>query len=336
MFEQNYQNQNYEEKFWDYVKTGKVAPELKAAGDPMTMVGATGGYLVPQTLSGQIIKKLAAYSPIRQNATILPVTADVDVPVENSGIDVYWPGEAGAITAADATNLLAMKKITQHPQTALIKVSRKLLVQNTIVGLEAFLSDLVGRYVAQSEGTKFVKGDGDPEPFGLLAQDGDPAADIVTRVTSASIGALTFADIKTIYYSVPSAYRANAVWLMNDAILQHLTSIRTAETTGTTPVEKVVWNSYAMGNLVGPEPNTLLGRPVISCPDMDSTFTGNKEPIIFGDLKGYWITDSPNMVVQRLEELYAASGQVGFLFTFLKGGYPVDPQGLRVLKIKAE
>ena len=37
----------------------------------------------------------------------------------------------------------------------------------------------------------------------------------------------------------------------------------------------------------------------------------------------------------RLNELFAAYGYVGFLFEFYKGGYPVDTQGIRQLKIKA-
>ena len=320
--------EEYRQKFWEYAKTGKEAPELKADGDPMTMVGATGGYLVPQTLYSQVIKKLVEYSPIRQYATVIPITADMDVVKEGAGITVEWPGETGARTGTDPAGLLTTKKITQHPQTALIKVSRKLLMQNTIVGLEAFISDIVARYVAQSEGTKFVSGNGTNQPFGLLATDTDP---ILTRVKVGAVGSLTFDDVKKLYYSVPSPARANGVFCMNDAILQYLASIKSAVTTGTAPAENIVWNSYAMSPIVGPEPNTIFGRPIISCPDMDATYASGDEPILFGDLKGYWITDSPNVLVQRLEELYAASGQVGFLFTFLKGGYPVDPQGLRVL-----
>jgi HK97 family phage major capsid protein len=68
---------------------------------------------------------------------------------------------------------------------------------------------------------------------------------------------------------------------------------------------------------------------------MDNSTDSSKEPVAFGDLQGYWITDNPNVFVLRLDEAYATKGQVGFLFEFLKGGYPVDPQGLRVLKCSA-
>ena len=46
-------------------------------------------------------------------------------------------------------------------------------------------------------------------------------------------------------------------------------------------------------------------------PEIDS---GNKV-ILFGDFKSYWIADRQGRSFQRLNELYAATGQVGFRTT---------------------
>ena len=320
----------YEAKFWEWAKTGKEPPELKTDYYPINTTAAQGGYLIPQKLFGKVVEKVAQYSPIRQYAFVNTVAGDIDVVKENAGIDVAWPGETGTRTEGITSgSLLASKKIIQYPQTALVLVSRKMLASDTIVNLEDFIAGLVGRYVAKSEGTKFVNGTGSNEPFGLLATDTNP---ILTRVTLGTHDTLTFDDVKKAYYNVPSYARSRGVWCTNDAWMLFLSKIKSAVTAGATPVENIKWNSYAFGDVIGPEPNTILGRPVISCPDMTSAIsTGSEDLMIFGDLQGYWITDNPYVVVQRLDELYAASGKVGFLFEFLKGGYPVDPQGLRVL-----
>jgi len=318
----------YETKFWEWVKTGKEPPEMKTTYYPITTTPAEGGYLIPQKLFGKIVEKLVEYSPIRQYAFVNTVAGDIDVVKEGSGVVVEWPGETGTRNPSTTENehLLGTQKIVQHPQTALVLVSRKMLAQDTIVNLEDFISGLVARYVAKSEGTKFILGDGNACPTGLLHST------LLTRVTLGTHDTPTFDDVKKVYYSVPSYARSRGVWCTNDAWMLFLSKIKSAVTTGATPVENIKWNSYAFGDVIGPEPNTILGRPVISCPDMTSAISsGSEDLMIFGDLQGYWITDNPYVVVQRLGELYAASGKVGFLFEFLKGGYPVDPQGLRVL-----
>lgn len=328
----------YEEKFWEYMRTGVEPPELKVASDFLTepiatSPGAQGGYLIPQKLFSKIIEKVLDYSPIRKYAFTTTVAGDIDIIKEGAGIEVIWPGEGQEFSQTTGSgNLLIPKKLVQHPQSALVRVSRKMLAQDTIVNLEDFIAGLVGRYMAQSEATKFIKGNGTASPYGLLASDGTP---IVQRVITGTASGLTLDNLKKLYYSVPSYARSRGVWCMNDEIMLLLSQIKTAVTTGTSPTENVKWNSYAFGDIIGPEPNTILGRPVISCPEMDNSTDSSKEPVAFGDLQGYWITDNPNVFVLRLDEAYATKGQVGFLFEFLKGGYPVDPQGLRVLKCSA-
>jgi len=320
----------YEAKFWEWAKTGKEPPEMKDSTTyyPIKTDSGEGGYLIPQKLFGKIVEKLAEYSPIRKYAFVNQVAGDIDVVKEGTGITVEWPGETGTRNAFTTTDerFLTTQKIVQHPQTALIKVSRKMLAQDTIVNLEDFIAGIVARYMAKSEGTKFVSGNGSACPTGLLHST------LLTRVTLGTHDTLTFDDVKKAYYKVPSYARSRGVWCMHDDWMLFLSKIKSAVTTGATPVENIKWNSYAFGDVIGPEPNTILGRPVISCPDMTSAISsGSEDLMIFGDLQGYWITDNPYVVVQRLDELYAATGQVGFLFEFLKGGYPVDPQGMRVL-----
>ena len=60
---------------------------------------------------------------------------------------------------------------------------------------------------------------------------------------------------------------------------------------------------------------------------------GNK-PILFGDFKSYWIADRDGRSFQRLNELYAKTGQVGFLATERVDGRLVLPEAMKCLQIK--
>jgi len=59
------------------------------------------------------------------------------------------------------------------------------------------------------------------------------------------------------------------------------------------------------------EPGQILGRPVHTSDSMPALATGNKT-ILFGDFGYYWVADRESVVLKRLDELYAANGQVAF------------------------
>jgi len=60
------------------------------------------------------------------------------------------------------------------------------------------------------------------------------------------------------------------------------------------------------------EPPTILGQPLIKNDDMPAATAGLK-PLICGNFDYFWIFDRQEMELQRLVELYAGNGQVGFL-----------------------
>jgi HK97 family phage major capsid protein len=63
--------------------------------------------------------------------------------------------------------------------------------------------------------------------------------------------------------------------------------------------------------LAGGQPETILGKPVIINNNMAVPATTVKA-ILFGDFSYYYIADFGQLEYVRLNELYAATGQVGF------------------------
>jgi HK97 family phage major capsid protein len=69
--------------------------------------------------------------------------------------------------------------------------------------------------------------------------------------------------------------------------------------------------------------DTLLERPLVVDENAPSTFTTGQYIAIFGDLSFYYIQDGINLEVQRLDELYAAQNQVGWIFRKETDAMPV-------------
>ena len=74
----------------------------------------------------------------------------------------------------------------------------------------------------------------------------------------------------------------------------------------------------------------VLGRPFITSAHMG--VAGESPEVacaIFGDLKNYTVADRTGLSVQRLNELYAADGQIGF-----RGFNRVDGKVIQAAGIK--
>ena len=56
--------------------------------------------------------------------------------------------------------------------------------------------------------------------------------------------------------------------------------------------------------------------------------------IAFGDFSYYWIADRQSRSFKRLNELYAATGQVGFVATQRVDGKLILPEAIKVLAQK--
>jgi HK97 family phage major capsid protein len=56
-------------------------------------------------------------------------------------------------------------------------------------------------------------------------------------------------------------------------------------------------------------------------------------PVAFGDFSNYWIADRMGRTVQRLSELYAGNGQVGFIATERVDGKVILAEGIQLLKM---
>ncbi len=239
---------------------------------------ADGGYLVPTDFRLAVQTKRDLVSVIRPRATVFPMGTDkMTVPTDGSSVTLYWKAENTILTESNPT--FGGVTLDTNKLTGLSKMSRELFADSAI-NLMDFLANIYGRAFAKEEDKKFMTGSGTGEPKGLRTY----------AITSIAQAAATHAadDVLKLYYALPSQYRANATWILNNGTTQVVRLLK--DTTG-----KYIW-ADGFNNA----PATLLGRPVIEQPDIPSNLGAgtNESEIYFGDLSYYLIGDRQEMTIE--------------------------------------
>lgn len=257
---------------------------------------AEGGYLVPTHYSSDLVAALKDASILRAaGARVISVsgTTSFKVPRMTHGNAAQQTGEEAAFD----TEGPAFEEVEFMPwkYTRLTKVSDELLADSRIdIMQQVLLPDFEVAFAA-AENEQFTTGDGTTEPQGLVVGG--------TAVDTASTGSFDEEDVIKLFHALPYLYRAGGVWFMNDAIARQVRLFRESGTSG-----KFIWEpSFQSG-----QPDRLLGRPVYTLNNLSDTVSGGNAIMVFCDPRFFWVVDFGRETLRRLDELYAASGQVGF------------------------
>lgn len=306
---------NYRKSFWNAMRakvpSHEVVNALKIGED------TEGGYLVPDEYERTLIEALEEENIFRALAHVIQTSSgDRKIPVVASKGTAAWVDEEGAIPESD--DAFGQVSIGAYKLGTMIKVSDELL-SDSVFNLEAYISKEFARRIGAKEEEAFFIGDGTGKPTGVLAATG--GAEV--GVTAASATAFTADEIFDLFYALKAPYRRNAVFIMNDASVKALRKLKDAN-------GQYLWQP----SLTAGTPDTLINRPVYTSAYMPVLEAGAKS-VLFGDLSYYWVADRQGRSFKRLGELYAPTGQVGFLGTQRVDGKLVLAEAVKVLQQKA-
>ena len=305
----------YRTSFWARMRSKSPLPGVLNAlqiGDD-----SEGGYLVPDEYERTLIDALQEENMFRQLANIIrSESGDRKIPVVASHGTASWIDEEGIYPESDDT--FAQLTIGAHKLGTMIKVSEELL-NDSVFDLESYITREFARRIGTKEEEAFFLGDGVGKPLGILADAG--GAQLGATANSAT--AITGDDLIDLYYALRTPYRKGAVWVMNDATVKAVRKLK--DSTG-----QYLWQP----GLRAGETDLILGKPVRTSAYMPSPAAGAKT-IAFGEFSYYWIADRQGRSFKRLNELFAATGQVGFLATERVDGKLILPEAVQVLQQKA-
>lgn len=305
--------------------------ELKAlyAGD-----ATTGGFFA----STDFVNELQAYrllvSPMRRICRQQSTSGEkVQMPNLANDTTVYWATEQASFTdSQDPT--LGMLDIPVHEARGLLKVSQQNL-EDSMFNLEDFMKDRLGKNFAKKEGAAFVSGSGSGQPRGLLSfpskasssYSGGSAGknnvtDAIPYVASgAAAGKINADDVLNVVMDLKSDYDAGASYVFTRGTLNTIRLFKDSQ-------NRPLWQPFAGGDL----PSQIYNHPYVEMPDMPEIASGNLA-IAAGDFSNYLIVDRITLNIQQLNELYAASGLVGFIARMRVGGDVLLPEAFRTLKV---
>lgn len=275
---------------------------LEAGGD------VAGGFLVlPQVIIPEIIRAVDDVNFMRGLARVHDSTdaESIGVPSLTKPSDAEWTSEL-LTGSADTTMSFGKREMRPHPLAKRILVSTK-LIRSSRIDPVALVATEFGTVFGNTEEKAFLTGALNNQPLGVFTASAlgiSTSRDVSTDNTTTEIKADNLIRIK---YTLKSQYWGRAQWIFHRDAVSQIARLKDGE------------GRY----LLNVDTNRLLGFPMNVSENAPNTFTTGLYVGILGDFNLYWIIDSLNFTIQRLDELYAATNQTGFIGRRETDGAPV-------------
>ena len=304
----------YKSAFWNMIRSRAASPSVQNALQIGT--DSEGGYLVPDEYEHTLVQGLEEENVLRSLCTVIQTSSgDRKIPIVASHGSASWVDEEGTIP--DSDDAFGQISIGAHKVATMIKVSDELL-QDSVFNIESYIASEFARRIGAAEEEAFITGNGTGKPTGLLHATNGAGTGVTTAGTSIAAD-----ELFDLVHSIKSVYRKKSVFLLNDSTLKAIRKLKDGQ-------GQYLWQP----GLKEGQPDMLLNYRIVTSPFMPEISAGNKV-ILFGDFKSYWIADRQGRSFQRLNELFAVTGQVGFRATQRVDGRLVLAEAMKCLAVKS-
>lgn len=278
-----------------------------------------GGNTVPvEEFRPEIIKAADNAAVLRTIANVLApvITAQsLGAPTMSADVaDADWTTEL-EIGSEDSTLAFGKRELRPWPLAKYIKVSKKLLRANP--AMASFVMQRLGYKLGVAQSSAFNTGDGTAKPLGAYTAN----ANGISTSRDVEIGngssAVDADKVITARYTLRQGYVGpNTFWHMHRLWFAKIRKLKASS-------GDYLWQpGLSRGDPVG---MILLDIPCVLdeyAPSVTAHGAGVYAGIV-GDWSYFWIVDALLLEIQRLEELYAATNQVGFIIRGETDGMPV-------------
>jgi HK97 family phage major capsid protein len=305
----------YSEAFETYMRSGEgeLSPEQRSTlkkgyvsdkkeGRAQTITTTGGGYTVPQGFQAELERAQLAYGGVLQIARILNTSSGNVIPWPTTD-DTGNTGEDSTINTAVSEQDITLGQAllsSYKVDSGIILVPNELL-EDTGLNLESELGDMLGERLGRRRNAKYTTGSGVSTFQGVTVG----ASAGLTTVSPTAIAPDELIDFQ---HAVDPAYRSNpkCAFMMNDDTTRLIRKLKDSN------------GRYLLDYSTLPgQFTTLLGFKVIANQQMAKVAATNIS-VLFGDFNKFIIRNVRNVVVRRLNELYATADQVAFL-AFYRG-----------------
>jgi len=288
----------YRSAYWHYLTVQNVAElDIEEQRVLSKATGPAGANLVPTEFRNQIINILRFMGPINQLAELMTTDSGeaIQIPAVTSHGVATWTAENAAYTASD--EVFGQITVNAFKAGRTVIVSEELLADSAF-GLDTYLARELGESIGVLEETAYAVGDGSGKPLGIANAASGVA---VSQAAVGNVTGFSYSALVNFIFALPYQYRRNAQWIFSDAAVKSLFLMLDSQ-------NRPLW----VVNTAAGEPDSFLGYPIYSSPDLAAPAASAKSGI-FGDIRrGYIIRRVNGFSLQRQVELYSNNGQVGF------------------------
>lgn len=280
------------------------------------------GYLLaPVQFSSELLKAVDDECLIRQYANITTVAEADSLGIRKRTTKAStfgWSSEL-AVSTDDSSLAYGLKVLTPHPATGAVKVSRDLLRRSAGLA-ESEVRYELARDAGELMENAYLTGTGNQRPLGVFTASTDGIStgrDVATGSTTN----FTADKLKKAKYTLKPQYRRNggsrsgARWMFHRDGMALLAQLKDGN------------GQYLLNpgrGLVGSDSeDMLLDIPVDQSEFAPNTFTTGLYVGILACWQYYRIADALSIEIQVLQELYAATNQIGYIARLKTDGLPV-------------
>lgn len=282
-----------------------------------------GGVLVmPRKEVQQMLKAVDDMTPTRQLATVHQVDNAESlgvVSLENDPDDADWTSE---LLTGDEDNSMSFggRALTPHKLAKLIKLSKKLLRQ--VPNVETLVRERLAYKFAVPQERAYMLGTGVNQPLGVFTLAASGGISSSRDVTAAAANAIVGDDWINVKHTLKPQYWARARWQMHRDVLKTVRKLKDGN-------GQYIWQA----GLSADTPSTLLEVPYVLNEYAPNSVATGEYVACIADWSFYWIADAMEFELQILRELYARTGQIGYIGELYSDGQPVLEEAFVRLKM---
>ena len=250
--------------------------------------GTQGSVLVPSAVAPYIETAMLGVSGFMQAADIIRTTGAGDLPwptMNNTAAKAKVMAQYEQSTKA-AKNFASKTLKAYTYRTDIIPVSLELL-QDSAFNLEQYIGQLLATELVGGLNADFTNGAGTTTPRGIVKD---------AKAVSAAGAGVDYDDIIAVMKAVPSAYQANAKFMMNAKTMYDLALIKDGS-------ERPIWTPAMSAAM----PANIFGKEIVLNDDLADN------AIVYGDLKKYKIRMVKEYSVAVLREALMEYLSIGIL-----------------------
>ena len=285
------------------------------------------GFLTtPQEFVKQLIANVKNLVYIEQMSTGFTTTNanGLGFPTLDTDVDdAEWSTEIKEPTE-DTSLAFGKREFKPHPLKKFIKISDKLL-RSDGMDPEAIAMDRIAYKFAVTKEKAYMTGTGNQQPLGLFTASAmgiNTDRDVTCVAVVADV--INGDDLKGVKYNMKAQYMQKATWLFHRDMVKVIARLKDG-------VGRYIFETTETPGAL----DTLLGRPLTMSEYVPNTLTASLYCGMFADFSWYWTVNSLSLRIKRLNELYALSGQIGFIFDTEIDGMPCLPEAFTRIKLAA-